>query len=94
MHPIALKQTILERHPDLPAKLLAGFREARRLSVQYMSPDLIASLEKERDILGADHYSYELGEIEKRTLQTLMRYQIEQGLMSKELPVKSLFVEA
>ena len=59
-----------------------------------MSPDLIASLEKEKEILGAAPYSYELGEIEKRTLQALMRYQMEQGLMRKELPVESLFVEA
>lgn len=94
MHLIALKQEILEQHPDLPSKIMAAFRAAKNRSVNYMTPDLIASLEKEKEILGADPYAYELGEIEKRTIRALMRYQIEQGLMRKELPVESLFVEA
>jgi 4,5-dihydroxyphthalate decarboxylase len=92
MHLIALKEEILERDRALPAKLLVAFREAKKLSVQYMSPELVASLEKEKEILGEDPYAYELGETEKRTLETLMRYQIEQGLMRKTLPVQSLFV--
>jgi 4,5-dihydroxyphthalate decarboxylase len=94
MHLIALKQEILEQHPELPVKIMGAFRAAKNRSVRYMSPYLIALLEKEKEILGADPYAYELGEIEKRTLQALMRYQIEQGLMRKELPVESLFVEA
>ena len=56
-----------------------------------MNPELIASLEKEKEILGEDPYDYKLGQTEKRTLDTLMRYQIEQGLMRKALPVQSLF---
>jgi 4,5-dihydroxyphthalate decarboxylase len=94
MHLIALKQTVLERHPDLPGKIIAAFRAAKNRSAKYMSADLVASLEKEKNILGADPYSYELGEGEKKTLRALMRYQIEQGLMKKELPVESLFVSA
>jgi len=91
MHLIALKDEIVERDRDLPAKLLVAFREAKKLSVEYMSPELIASLEKEKEILREDPYVYELGKIEQRTLETLMRYQIEQGLMRKQLPVQSLF---
>jgi len=59
--------------------------------VAYMSPELIASLEKEKEIVGEDPYAYEPGKIEQRTLETLMRYQIEQGLMRTTLPMQSLF---
>lgn len=93
MHLIALKDEIVERDRNLPAKLFAAFRESKRLSVNYLSPEILVSLEKEREVLGEDPYAYELGEIEKRTLETLMRYQIEQGLMKKALPVQTLFVQ-
>lgn len=92
IHLIALRLAILEQHPDLAAKLIGAFREAKRLSVRYMTADLIASLERETEVLGEDPYGYRLGEIEKRTLEALMRYQIEQGLMRKALSVESLFV--
>ena len=39
-----------------------------------------------------DPYAGILGETEKRTLQALVRYQIEQGLMRKELPLEAFFV--
>jgi 4,5-dihydroxyphthalate decarboxylase len=92
IHLIAMGEAILEQHPDLAAKLIFAFREAKRLSVQYMTPELIASLEREKEILGEDPYAYRLGEIERRTLEALMRYQIEQGLMRKSVSVEGLFV--
>ncbi|MBI2211970.1 MAG: hypothetical protein HYU47_15460, partial [Deltaproteobacteria bacterium] len=42
--------------------------------------------------LGEDPYAYVLGECEKRTMRALNRYQIEQGLMKRELALESLFV--
>jgi 4,5-dihydroxyphthalate decarboxylase len=92
MHLIALREVLLERYPDLAAKLLCAFREAKKLSVRYMTTDLIASLERENEVLTEDPYAYRLGEIEKRTLEELMRYQVEQGLMKRALPVEGLFV--
>ena len=57
-----------------------------------MSPEEIAGNEKEKDALEEDPYAYVLGETEKRSMAALMRYQIEQGLIKKELPLESLFV--
>lgn len=92
IHTIAIKREVAEKHPDLPAKLIETFREARRLGVNYMKPEEIAGYEKEKEVLGEDPYAYVLGETEKKTFQALMRYQIEQGLMKKELPLEGLFV--
>ncbi len=94
IHTVAMKRELAERYPDLPARLIEAFREAQRLSVHYMSPEEIAGYEKEREVLGEDPYACVLGDTEKSTFKALMRYQIEQGLMKKELPLEGLFVRA
>lgn len=92
IHTIAIKREVAERYPDLPAKLIEAFREAKKLAVDYMKPEEVAGYLKERDALEEDPYAYVLGETEKRSLRALMRYQVEQGLMAKELPLESFLV--
>lgn len=58
IHVIAPTQAIVDKHPDLPAKLTRAFREARDAALPYMD---------ERELLGEDPYAYVLGEHEKRT---------------------------
>jgi hypothetical protein len=48
--------------------------------------------EKEKNVLGEDPYAYVLGPTEMTSLKALNRYQIEQGLMKRELDITSLFV--
>lgn len=94
IHTIALKEEVAEKYPDLPAQLIEAFRESKKLGFRYMSAEEVRGYEKEKEALGEDPYAYVLGETEKRTIQALNRYQIEQGLMKKELPLESLFVRA
>ncbi|MCH7912855.1 MAG: hypothetical protein IH856_07430 [Deltaproteobacteria bacterium] len=91
IHTIAMKTETAKRYPDLPRQLIEAFREANKLSTGYMSTKEVSGYEKEREVLGEDPYAFVLGETEKRSIQTLNRYQIEQGLMEKELPLESLF---
>jgi 4,5-dihydroxyphthalate decarboxylase len=93
IHLIALKEETAERYPDLPAKLLEAFREAKKLATKYLTPEQIAGQERERAALGEDPYAYVLGETEKRTMAALARYQIEQGLLKEVPPVESLFID-
>jgi 4,5-dihydroxyphthalate decarboxylase len=92
MHVLALRREIVERYPDFPGKLTRAFKEAKAAAAPYMSAEEIAGYEKERQVLGEDPYAYVMGENEKRTLRALNRYQIEQGLMHRELPIEDLFV--
>jgi hypothetical protein len=57
-----------------------------------MTAEEIAGYEKEKQVLGEDPYAYVLGPTEIASLKALNRYQIEQGLMKRELDIKSLFV--
>ncbi|HEX9444336.1 MAG TPA: ABC transporter substrate-binding protein [Candidatus Binatia bacterium] len=92
IHVMALKEETAERYPDLPARLIAAFRAANALAPKYLSPEAAAGYAREREVLGYDPYAYVLGATEKKTMRALNRYQIEQGLMKKELPLESLFV--
>jgi 4,5-dihydroxyphthalate decarboxylase len=92
IHLVAMKEETIEKHPDLPAKLIDTFREAKKLAVKYLSPEQIAGQEKEQAVLGEDPFAYVLGETEKRTLSALARYQVEQGLIKQAPPLESLFV--
>jgi 4,5-dihydroxyphthalate decarboxylase len=92
IHVMTMKEETAERHPDLPGKLITAFREAGKLAGRYLTPEEIAGYRKEREVLGEDPYAYVLGETEKRSMRALNRYQIEHGLLKKELPLESLFV--
>lgn len=91
IHVIALTQAVVDKHPDLAAKLTRAFKEARDAAAPYMDADEIAGYAKERDVLGDDPYACVMGDNEKRTLAALNRYQIEQGLLRTMLPMDELF---
>jgi 4,5-dihydroxyphthalate decarboxylase len=94
IHLVAMKAEVAERYPDLPAKLLEAFREAKKLATKHLTPGQIAGQEREKAALGEDPYAYVLGETETRTMAALARYQVEQGLLKQAPPVESLFVRA
>jgi len=92
IHLVVLREELTEQYSDLALKLIEAFREAKKLAPQYMCQEEISGYEKESAVLEEDPYAYVLGETEKRTLRALNRYQLEQGLMKKKLPLESLFV--
>jgi len=93
IHIVTIKEETAEKYPDLAAKLIEAFDEANRLAVRYLSPAQAEGYAKERDVLGYDPYACVLTESAKKSIQALNRYQIEQGLVKKELSLESLFVK-
>jgi 4,5-dihydroxyphthalate decarboxylase len=93
IHIVTMKEETAERYRDLPAKLIEAFDEANKLAVKYLTPSQAEGYAKERDVLGYDPYACVLTESAKKSIQALNRYQIEQGLVKKELPLESLFVK-
>jgi 4,5-dihydroxyphthalate decarboxylase len=92
IHLIAIKQVVVERYPDFTAKLIEAFREAKKLSRKFLTPEQIDGQEREKAALGEDPYAYVMGETEKRTMLALARYQLEQGLIRESPPIENLFV--
>jgi len=93
IHIMTIKEETVAKYPDLAAKLIDAFREANRLAAKFFTPPQAEGYAKERDVLGYDPYACVLTAADKNSLQALNRYQIEQGLVKKKLPVESLFVK-
>ena len=93
IHIMAMKEETAEKHPDLPAKLIEAFREANRLAPKYFTAKDAEGYAKERDLLGYDPYDCRLTESDKKSIQALNRYQIEHGLVKREIPLEDLFVK-
>jgi 4,5-dihydroxyphthalate decarboxylase len=93
IHIMTIKEETVEKYSDLTAKLIEAFREANRLAVKYLSPEQVEGYAKERDVLGYDPYAGILTDADKKSIQALNRYQIEQGLVKAQLPLESLFVK-
>jgi 4,5-dihydroxyphthalate decarboxylase len=90
---MAMKEETAERYPDLVRKLIEAFGEANRRAVNYLKPAEAEGYAKERDLLGYDPYACALTDGDEKSIQALNRYQIEQGLVKRELPLESLFVK-
>ena len=93
IHIMAMKEETAEKHPDLPAKLIEAFREANRLAPQYFTAKEAEGYAKERDLLGYDPYDCRLNASDKKSIEALNRYQIEHGLVKREIPLEDLFVK-
>ena len=93
IHIMAMRAESAEKYPDLSAKLIEAFREANRQAVNYMKPAEAEGYAKERDVLGYDPYACVRADADKKSIQALIRYQIEQGLVKQALALESLFVK-
>lgn len=88
MHLIVVRRRIVERHPELPARLYQAFCEAKRIALAQLSelsalpvalPWLGQAYDDARTLLGEDIWPYGV-EANRRELETLLRYAREQGL--------------
>lgn len=99
MHTVALREDTYEKYPWVAQSLCKAFSEAKKLcqesmyefsALKYMLAWSIAEMEEEKEIFGEDLWPYGL-EANRHVLETLLRYAHEQGLIKKQLDLRSLF---
>ncbi|MGH3354524.1 MAG: hypothetical protein ACRDOJ_01415 [Nocardioidaceae bacterium] len=99
MHVIVIRREIYEAHRWLARSLFKAFDLARRrvmdtidetAALCYMLPWLHDEVERTRQLLGGDYWSYGL-ERNEVTLSTFLRHAHDQGLLSRELRPEELF---
>jgi len=99
MHTVALREEIYERDPWLAQSFFKAFSEAKKIcedsmyefsALKYMLAWSIAEMEEERDLFGEKLWPYGV-EPNRHTLETLIQYAHEQGLIKKRLEVNTLF---
>jgi 4,5-dihydroxyphthalate decarboxylase len=100
MHVLGIKQEIVERHPWVPINLYEAFDKAKAIAMKRMFNPRIVPLawyreawEEQEEILGPDPWEYGLTPRNRKTLETLVGYSFEQGLIKRNTPLEELFVE-
>jgi 4,5-dihydroxyphthalate decarboxylase len=91
VHTIVLREEIVEAHPWLPERLLDAFRRAQDAGDSYRSENERAEANWEREIMGEPfQYSLQRG-CARRSVELLMEYQTQQGLIDRPPKLAELF---
>jgi 4,5-dihydroxyphthalate decarboxylase len=100
MHVMGIRREIAEKYPWAPVNLYQAFVEAKSIAMKRMVNPRIVPLawymeqwEEERALLGPDPWEYGLTEQNRKTLENMIGYSHEQGLIRKKPAVDDLFVE-
>jgi len=100
MHVLGIKKEIIDEHPWVATNLRRAFDESKAIAMKRMVNPRIVPLawymeqwEEERALLGPDPWENGLGEQNRKTLETMIGYSHEQGLIKNKLSVDDLFVE-
>jgi len=93
-HLFALRQEIVDEQPQLADSLLAALTQANALADRYRDETQRREAEWEREVMGEDfQYSLKRG-CARRSLETLMDYQVQQGILDRKPKIADLFAAA
>ena len=99
MHVMGVKQEIIDRHPWVAINMFHAFNEAKAIAMRRMENPRIVPLawyreawEEQAAVLGPDPWEYGLTPRNRHTLETLVGYSQEQGLIKHKLPLDELFL--
>ena len=100
MHLLAIRRDVYERHPFIASSLYDAFNKSKALALgrmrshgtlRYMLPWLPADMEEIQEVFGGDPWPYGV-EPNRPTLDALVSYLHEQGLIAEKIPIEKLFV--
>ena len=90
-HLFALREEIADAHPEIVKGLLIALREANALADRYRDENQKSEAAWEREVMG-EEFSYSLKQgCARRSLDTLMEYQIQQGILDRKPDLEDLF---
>lgn len=102
MHLVVIRRDLHEAHPFAATSLYDALCESRERALErmrylgalrYMLPWIMSDLEEIDEVFGGDPWPYGV-EANRPTLEALVRYMAEQGLIAAPVPVNELFVPA
>ena len=99
MHVMGIDPELVEKHPWVPINMYQAFNKAKALAMKRMENPRIVPLvfyrefwEEQEELFGPDPWQYGLGEQNRKTLETLVCYSHEQGIIPRPLTLDELFV--
>ena len=99
MHTLVIREDLYRQERWVAESLLRAFQQAKEWclrqarfgsALRYVVPWLLADLEEMDGLFGPDPWPYGL-EANRKTLETLMSYLVEQRLLEKSAPLEELF---
>jgi 4,5-dihydroxyphthalate decarboxylase len=100
MHLIVIRKDIYDRQPEVAASLYKALTASKDRAIEkmrypgtlrYMLPWLPADMEEIDDLFGGDCWPYGV-EPNRPTIEALVTYMAEQGLIPAKIPIEKLFV--
>ena len=91
VHGLQLRADCLDANSGLADALVDAFARAWSASEARLDQPERELLERERSLLGFDPYRYELGEVQRHTIEKLMDYLHADGLLRRRFTVEELF---
>jgi 4,5-dihydroxyphthalate decarboxylase len=99
MHTVVVREEIYRAHPWVAESLYKAFVQAKEWclthmryssALRYTLPWLLADLEEMEEVFGGDPWPYGL-EANRKTLETLVRYLVEQRLLPRPVSLEEVF---
>jgi len=99
MHVMGIDPELIEKHPWVPINMYHAFNKAKAVAMKRMENPRIVPLvfyrehwEEQEEIFGTDPWEYGLSDQNRKTLETLVGYSHEQGIIPRRLTLDELFV--
>jgi 4,5-dihydroxyphthalate decarboxylase len=91
-HLFALREAIAKEHPAAVQNLFAALAEANSMADRYRDEKQRREAAWEREVMG-EEFRYSLKEgCARRSLETLMEYQVQQGILDRKPKIDDLFI--
>jgi 4,5-dihydroxyphthalate decarboxylase len=100
MHLVAIKKSVYERYPFVATSLYGAFVKSKKIAldklfnlraVRTMTPFLMREIDDIWEVFNGDPWPYGV-EPNRQTLEALVRYQQDLGLIDKPVKIDDLFV--
>jgi 4,5-dihydroxyphthalate decarboxylase len=91
VHGLQLRADCVDRNPGLGSALMDAFSRGWAASEERLDARQRELIESERALLGFDPYRYELGAVQRHTIEKLMDYLEADGLLRRRFTIEELF---
>ena len=100
MHLIVIKKKLYDAHPFVAKSLFNAFESSKKAALlrmknysalRYMLPWMTDEIDQLEEVFGEDPWTYGL-ETNSATINTMMKFMVQQGMIKKALSMDDLFV--
>jgi hypothetical protein len=91
IHTLVLQEELVVKQPWILDSLLYAFRKARVLDEKYMNEEESNEARWLSEAIGYNPYAYSFDDSTRKSLDVLIRCQMQQGLLSRQPALKELF---